>query len=260
VRQLVKVSLIILTYNVPRYIAEAVESVLAQTYRDFELILWDDGSTDPAVLPILRDFEKRDPRVRVIVGEHAGEQVARQQAIEQSTGEYLGWVDSDDRLAPAALEKTVALLDARPDIGMVYTDHTIIDADGNSFGLSPRCAIPYSPERLLIDFMTFQFRLMRRSVFDRAGGYLAPGTIRAATDYDLCLRISEIAAIHHLAEPLFFYRRHSGQISHVKRMEQIEESRAAIERALVRRGLADRVRIEVQLKSTFRLVRRKVRA
>jgi glycosyltransferase involved in cell wall biosynthesis len=248
-----KVSIILPTYNRPQYVAEAVRSVLSQTYRDWELLLWDDGSTEP-VLPILREFESADPRVCVIAAEHAGEQLARQRAIARSTGEYVGWMDSDDRLAPTALEETVTVLDVRPDVGMVYSDHSLIDSAGNTLGVGARCAIPYSPERLLLDFMTFHFRLMRRTVYERTGGYSSPDP--AAADYDFCLRLSELTAIYHLPKPLYFYRSHPDQISQTRTLAQILASKDAISRALHRRGLADRMSIEVQLKGTFKIVKR----
>ena len=87
-----------------------------------------------------------------------------------SAGKYFGWVDSDDGIAPTALAETAALLDARePEVGMAYTDYLVMDVDGKIKGPGTRTRIPYSRERLLIDFMTFHFRLMRRETFDAVG-------------------------------------------------------------------------------------------
>src|SRR6202042_220553 len=98
-----------------------------------------------------------------------------------------------------------------------------------------RSRVPYSPHRLLLDFMTFHFRLFSREVFERAGGIAAEREI--AIDYDLCLRISECGSIEHLAEPLYFYRLHGGQMSSRQHAAQVSASAAAIRAALVRRGL-----------------------
>jgi len=98
-------SIIMTVYNRERYIGAAIESVLASTYRDFQLLVWDDGSTDRSI-NIVRDYAKRDERVRVIAAEHQGRAPALKAAHELATGKYIGWVDSDDKLAPLALEET----------------------------------------------------------------------------------------------------------------------------------------------------------
>jgi len=113
-------------------------------------------------------------------------------------------VDSDDALAPTAVEETAAVLDHEPSVGMVYTDHVMVDESGRLLGLGARCAIPYSKDRLLVDFMTFAFRLLRRGVYDAAGG--VEESFATAHDYDFCLRVSEVAQIRHLARPLYAYR------------------------------------------------------
>ncbi len=94
---------------------------------------------------------------------------------------------------PTTLEDTVAILNAYPPIGLVYLvyiDYEVIDAQGNNWGLGNRCKIPYSKDRLLVDFMLFYFRLMRHSAYDPVGGIDA--TFDCAQDYDLCLKLSEV--------------------------------------------------------------------
>jgi cellulose synthase/poly-beta-1,6-N-acetylglucosamine synthase-like glycosyltransferase len=78
----------------------------------------------------------------------------------------VGWVDSDDVLAPTALRETVAVFQAQPAVGLVYTNYQVIDEQGHIKYNGRACQIPYSPDRLLLDFMTFHFRLIRRSVFE----------------------------------------------------------------------------------------------
>src|SRR6476469_1888801 len=101
------ISIVITTYNRERYLGDAIASVLSQTRGDFELLVWDDGSTDDS-LAIANSYAKRDRRVRVVAAEHQGRVGALKAAIAQTTGKYLGWVDSDDLLAPAALKETAA--------------------------------------------------------------------------------------------------------------------------------------------------------
>ncbi|XHX77981.1 MAG: CHAT domain-containing protein [Stenomitos frigidus ULC029] len=248
------ISLVMTTYNRERYVGAAIESVLQQTFTDFELLLWDDGSNDRSVT-IADSFARRDRRVRVVVAAHRGRVAALQAAIAHTTGTYLGWVDSDDLLAPTALEQTVQTLNEQPQAGMVYTDYLDMDEQGVVIQYGQRCGIPYSKERLLLDFMTFHFRLMRRSVFDQVGGI--NGALDYAEDYDLCLRLSEVTEIRRVREPLYYYRNHAGSASQQWRLEQVLRSKAAIAQALKRRGLADQLAIEVQLPDGRFFLRRK---
>lgn len=248
-----KVSLIIPVYNREGYLGVAVESVLAQTLTDFELLIWDDGSTDNSIT-IAKQYVSEDERVRVVEGVHQGQARSLNEAIAHTTGQYVGWVDSDDLLEPTALEETATVLDISPDIGLVYTDYQDIDANGKVLGYGKRCRIPYSKERLLLDFMTFHFRLIRRPVFEHVGG--VDESLEYAGDYDLCLKLSEITRIHHIGKPLYRYRHHLESISQQNQLEQIYCSQAAIAQALKRRKLDDQFDITVQLIGRFALQRK----
>lgn len=239
------VSLILLNHNRAAYLAETIASVLAQTYTDFELVVWDDGSTDES-LAVAQSFAAQDPRVRVVAAAHQDGWIAkaRKAAIAQTHGTYLGWVDSDDRLTPTALEHTVAVLDHQADIGMVYTDYQTIDAAGQVTGYGQRCQIPYSRDRLLVDFHTFHFRLLRRQVYEQIGGI--DERFRYAYDYDLCLRLSEATQIHHLPLPLYHYRYHANANSLTRQQERAQWSKTAIQAALGRRGLGDRLWVDLR--------------
>jgi glycosyltransferase involved in cell wall biosynthesis len=93
------------------------------------LLIWDDGSTDDSV-DIATHYAQQDKRLRLVAAPHQGQTRSLKQAIAQTTAPYLGWVDSDDLLAPTALEETVTLLEQHPTIGLVYTDYTVIDKQG----------------------------------------------------------------------------------------------------------------------------------
>ena len=242
------VSVIMPLYNRERYVAAAVKSVLAQSLHDFELIICDDGSTDSS-LAVAREAAGDDPRVRVVAMEHAGLAHTLKRAHERVTTPFIGWLDSDDMLAPQALERTYQLLLRHPAIGVVYTHHVMINDAGQVLGLGQRCAIPFSKERLLVDFMCFHFRLYRRDAYERAGGINT--SFVTAQDYDFCLRMSEVTEFACLPEPLYLYRMASDSISHVKRLEQIESSARAIREALVRRGLADKAELRVEIVGKF---------
>lgn len=238
-----KISLILNSYNPSRYLQTAITSILNQTYCDFELLIWDDGSTDDS-LEIARSLAASDERVRVVAAPHQGRGRALRDAIEATEGQYLAWIDRDDVLAPTALERTAAILDDNPEIGVVYTDYLDIDADGNILGLGDRCQIPYSRDRLLTDFISFHFRLLRREVYDRVGG-IDPA-FEYAEDYDLCLRLSEMTEIHHLSEPLYHYRHHAENTSRSQLTLQTARSQCAVNNALRRRNLQDTLQLQVR--------------
>jgi filamentous hemagglutinin family protein len=238
------VSLVITTYNREQFLGAAIASVLQQTYSDFELLVWDDGSTDGSV-ELAQSYARQDNRVRVIAAEHLGRVEALRAAIAQTQGTYLGWIDSDDLLAPTALEKTVQVLEQYPDTGMVYTDYVDIDEQGKELQYGYRCHIPYSPDRLLVDFMVFHFRLLRRSHYDQVDGI--DGSLDFVEDYDLCLRLSEVTEIRRVQEPLYYYRIHPNNASQEFNTEQLLRTHMILEQALQRRGMADTHAISLDL-------------
>lgn len=230
-----KIALVITTRSRPKYLAEAIDSVLAQTYQNWELVVWDDGSSSRVSVP-------KDARIRLI-SKACGRQRSLKAAIWQTDGEYLGWLDDDDRLHPEALMKTAAILNLNPQIGMVYTDHLVMDEAGVVGQLGARCKIPYSPNRMLTDFCTHHFRLVRRGVYDAVGGIDLQ--FNRVEDYDFCLKISEVTEVYHLKQPLYYYRSHRQMRSNQNRAEQKYFCKLAINNALRRRGMADTHRLSV---------------
>jgi filamentous hemagglutinin family protein len=248
-----QISIIIPSYNREGYLAEAIASVLNQTWQDFELLVWDDGSTDNS-LAVAQQYAKRDRRVRVVASTHQGIAAVPKAAIAESKGTYIGLLDNDDVLAPTVLAETIAILQQFPETGFVYTDYLDIDEKGNILSYGHRCQIPYSQERLLVDFMTFHFRLIRRSLYEQVGG-INP-FFGNAYDYDLCLKLSEVTQVRRIQKPLYFYRHHSQNVSKTRRQEQILHSQKAIAQALERRGLADDLQIDVELPEGRFILRR----
>lgn len=242
------ISIVITTYNREQYLARAVNSILDQTYPHFELLLWDDGSTDQSPT-IAQTYAQKDTRIRAITAKHQGRGYALHSAFSFTQGDFVAIVDSDDWLAPTALEETSQCLIQEPDVGMVYTNYIDVNAQGKSIGLGHRCHIPYSKDRLLLDFMIFHFRLIRRHVFDQVGGF--DPQFSYAPDYDLCLKLSEVTDIVHLKRPLYFYRRHSTAISSQKQFQQLEFSHRAVTNAVKRRGLDENLSVGVELRPKF---------
>ena len=238
---LLLVSIIITVYNRENYLPKAIESILAQTYTHFELLIWDDGSTDQS-LAISHHYAQQDDRIRVIAAPHQGRGISVSSACAEAKGEYLGIVDSDDLLGQTAIEETVQILENKPEIGMVYTDYILIDKDTKYLGIGEICKIPYDREKLLTTFMVFHFRLKRRNVYESVGGF--DPDFKYAQDYDLCLKISEVTEIHHLPEVCYYYRQHKDTISTENRIEQLLYSKNAIQNAMTRRGMDDEYGLE----------------
>ena len=106
-----KVSVIVPVYNAERYLKQCVESILAQTLKNVEIIFVDDGSTDGS-LEILKDYQAKDYRIRVISQENTGGGAARNRGMKEASGEYLCFLDADDYFEPAMLERMSSKMDA----------------------------------------------------------------------------------------------------------------------------------------------------
>ncbi len=235
-----RVTLVTTFRNAGPYLAEALDSVCAQRFEDWELILVDDGSDDESV-SIARAFAQREPRCTLVQQPPRGRQAALSVAHARARGRYVAWLDADDRLRPESLEVCVDQLDAAPWAGMVFTDRQVIGTDGEPIPSQAR--MRPSSLGLLRAFSTFHFRLFRTEVLERAGGV---GPYPIAIDYDLCLRVWEEAPVLWLDEVLYEYRRHDGQLSRRTQLEQADASAAAIRDALARRGLSSALELRLE--------------
>ena len=117
-------------YNCRRYVAEAVESILGQTFSDFEFLIIDDGSTD-GTLPILERYAARDPRVRLTSRPNKGVPATLKELVDQSRGEFIARMDADDIALPERFKKQVDYLRSHPDCVVVGCRVWEIDADGD---------------------------------------------------------------------------------------------------------------------------------
>jgi GT2 family glycosyltransferase len=202
-----KVSVIIPCYNLGDYLDEAVESVLTQTYQNFEILVVDDGSSDPATQTLLSDY--RRSRTRVIRTPHGGLAAARNTGIANAVGEYVCALDADDCLDVSYLAKTVAVLDRDPTI-------TFVSSWLRTFGDE---AWEWKPERcdlqtLLSEDTVLTAALVRREAVLAVGGYDTAMPIQGDEDWDLWLTL--VARGHRgviLPEVLFNYRRRAGSMS-----------------------------------------------
>jgi glycosyltransferase involved in cell wall biosynthesis len=248
-----RVSILMPVRDRVRFVEAAVRSVLTQSFADLELLVMDDGSSDGSA-DLADRLAAGDPRLRVLRRAARGVAPTLAELYELASGELVGVVDSDDLLVKSAVEKCVRVLDADPTVGVVYTQHLMIDEHDRSMGIGYRSTIPFDKDRLLVEFMTLAFRLVRKDVY-RASGGVDP-TLPAAPDYDLCLKLSEVTTFRRIDELLYLYRVHPDMISKSRRAEQLLASQVAVERAIVRRGLDATYRLDVDAAGQFRLVPR----
>lgn len=227
------IDVVVTTYNREKYLPLCLEAILSQTYPDFNLVVWNDGSSDNS-LCIAKKYASFDSRVTVVNQKQQGFTQSLSQALKMTSSKYLAWVDSDDLILPTCLEETVNFLESNPKYGMVYTQYFDIDEQGDTLGLGHRCQYQYSQDVLLKLFITFHFRLIKRTVFNAIGGI--DEAYKLAADYDLCLRLSETCDIYNLQNPLYCYRKHQDQISNTLRRQQSYFAQKAINSAIVRRN------------------------
>ena len=204
------VSVVIPCYNHANFVGQAIESVLGQTYSNFELIVVDDGSTDNSA-----DVARRYPAAQYIYQQNAGPSVARNTGLRQSRGEYIVFLDADDRLLAHALETGVRHLSEHPECAFVSGHCRVIDSNG---------AILPSPRQLRVEHEHY-LRLLRggnyiwcpatvfyrRQILDLVHGFDVAH--RSAADYELYLRVTRDFPVYSHDEVIAEYRHHSSNMS-----------------------------------------------
>jgi len=229
------VSVVIPTYNRADLICETINTVLQQTFRDFEVIVVDDGSTDgtDGVLE-----ERYGTSIRLIRQANAGEGEARNAGIAQADGKYVAFLDSDDLWLPPKLESQIELLTSRPGLGWVYCDG-ISFSDGTRRPLRKfsRVHAQYEgaiAELLLVHaFVPSPTPLVGRSLLEIAGPFWKSPK---AADWDMWLRLAELSEVGVVRDPLVRYRVHKGMITANQGwLEKHQAGLAVIARAVDRR-------------------------
>ncbi|MEW6172009.1 MAG: glycosyltransferase [Bacillota bacterium] len=204
-----KVTVYIPTYNYGKYIKQAIESVLRQSYDSWELIVIDDASTDETGT-VLSNFEGQ-PKVRIFVNQqNLGLTRNCNRAIELSRGEYIMRLDADDYLDENALLVLCNILDRNPEVALVYPDYWIISENGELLRLERRSKV--NDEIKLMDVPAHgACSMIRKSCLIDLGGYNED--IRCQDGYDLWLRLIQKYPVLNINLPLFYYRKHSGSLT-----------------------------------------------
>lgn len=182
------VSIVTPTFNRAKYIRLAVESVLAQTERRWELLIVDDGSTDDTAT-VLQPYLS-DPRINYIYQSNRGQSAARNVALDKARGAYVGFLDSDDIWFPEKLERQLQLFERHPDAHIVHGDETTIDENGDEISRKNmrRYSGRITPQLLADNSVSITTALVRRECFDVMGGF--DPKYGVADDYELWLRFS----------------------------------------------------------------------
>jgi len=207
------ISVLMPVYNGERFLREAIESILNQTFTDFEFIIVDDGSTDNT-WQILQGYAASEPRIVLVRNEtNLGLARSRNRILGRARGEYIAVMDADDVSLPERLSTQVAFLDESPEVGVVGCAIHVIDADGSSIRI-----VHYpTMHSLLLWALCFHTPfaqpsvVMRRAAVERVGGY--DTSFPPAEDRDLWQRLSSVTHLANLPEVYLLYRQHPDQVS-----------------------------------------------
>lgn len=221
-----RVSVLTTTYNGARFLRQTIDSILGQTFRDFEYLLIDDASTDGTV-DLIRSYD--DPRIRLVRNEaNMGISGSRNRAFQMARGEFIATTDQDDLSDPHRLEQQVCLLDARPDISAVASRvHLLID------GRQQEDPMPAQDEPELVHFAlyfgrhntTYSSLCLRRSFVVENDLYFRP-QYHYAEDFELCSRIVNCGRFAIVQQPLVDYRIHDQNNSRVHQAEMLRNGMA----------------------------------
>ncbi|HEY0598047.1 glycosyltransferase family 2 protein [Sphingopyxis sp.] len=244
-----RVSMVMPVHNGARWLAEAINSILDQDFRDFELILVNDASRDESPA-IMADAVARDPRVLLIdLKTNVGLPAALNHGFAAARGELHSWTSDDNLLRPPMLGRLVATLDAHPEADVVHADFTLIDEAGAELGRSRVGPV----ERLLYGNNVGACFLYRARVTEALGGY--DTRLFGVEDYDFWLRAAQHFAFVALHEDLYVYRKHGGSLTS-QRAERIQALTAEIVERALPQTLPARSRSEILLGLALRSSRR----
>jgi glycosyltransferase involved in cell wall biosynthesis len=215
-----RVSVIMPAYNREKFLGAAVESVIAQTFRDWELLIVDDGSTDRTAA-IAREFERTHPeQIRVLSQRNAGVTVARNTAIRAAGGTHFAFLDSDDLWPATKLERQAELFASRPDLAFAYSGYLLIDEAGRPIReVKPDPRLQGCIQELLwledneivgATLMIGREALFKVGLFDER--------LKGAENFDLRLKLARLGPVAFVNEALYLYRKHDDSLTAQSRL------------------------------------------
>ncbi|MFT5666009.1 MAG: glycosyltransferase involved in cell wall biosynthesis [Vicingaceae bacterium] len=212
------VSVIMPAYNAERFIKKSIESIVNQTYKKWELIVIDDGSTD-GTATIVQSFIERDDRIKLVVNEtNKGLIITRNRGLEESKGKYIANLDSDDIAFKTRLKKQVHFLEEHSDYVLIGSSCENIDSDGNKVK-TVRLKLPHHHIAILLLFSNYFINSTTMVKADVAKEIGYAHDIPLAEDYCFFAKISKMGCAGNLKETLVQYRTHESNISKLKAIE-----------------------------------------
>lgn len=230
----IRVSVVIPVFNAKKFISETIESVVAQTYPHWELVVVDDGSTD-GTSEILKKYKKMlSTKMRIITQKNCGVSIARNRGIAISKGEYIAFLDHDDLWLPEKLEIQTKILDSDKSLGMVYCDSYVIDEKSNikedsviqsilsrNIPLQRRFRGWIFDELFYVNYISLETAVIRKKVLKNTGMFNPDYKI--AEDYDLFLKIAKKYPVDFVEKRLAKFRAHAGGASRNIKLRVAEE-------------------------------------
>lgn len=206
-----RVSVLMPVFNTARYLSDALNSISAQTFTDFELVAVDDGSDDGCTR-ILELFAARERRMRLVTRENRGLIATRNELLGAARGDLLAWMDSDDVSLPHRLARQVDVFQNDPALACLGSAAQCIDPDGNFLNIErwPNLHREILIEQQMGGAMRFPTTMMRRDFAQRVGGFREP--FRIGEDFDFLLRLSENGKMANLPDALYLYRQHISSV------------------------------------------------
>lgn len=231
-----EVSILMPAYNAEKWINDALLSIKSQSFQDYELLIFDDGSTDDTK-KIITEAAKQEPRIRVFGSKkNQGVTHALKYLIGKADGVYIGQLDADDWLQGNAIELCLTVLKNYPGVGFTYTDCYDISEKSEllSYGWRSKLELGEKPyDNLLFTFCTFHFRMFTKEAYEKTAGYDVK--LKMSPDYDISLKLSEVTKIVHIPIPLYYYRVHDKNLSKTHYTEQCETALKIMNNAIKRR-------------------------
>lgn len=205
------VSVIMPTFNASKFLADSIESILGQTYGEVELLITDDGSSDASTLQILKEYSRKDARVKVeyLQGNH-GPAYARNHSIGRAGGRYIAFCDSDDRWMPEKLERQIRFMTEK-DCALCYSSYIVCDDKDEEIGIT------IAPKRISFDMLKRDNKVgCLTAIYDteKLGKKYYMPQLRKRQDWGLFLTIlRDCRMAYGIVEPLAWYRHRSHSVS-----------------------------------------------
>ena len=213
-----KVSVVIPAYNHEKYVGEAIQSVLDQTFQDFELIIINDGSTDNTEAEILKF---KDDRIRYYTQENRGLSPTLNRGIELAQGEFFNFLPSDDVFLPEKLATQLKAFEEPKEIGVVFSYHLVVDGEGKEVKDDPIVdwfTVPFETKEEIFpalferDFLSAPTALVKMECFKKVG--LFDESLKTAQDYDMWMRILKYYELRLIKRPLLRLRWHGANLTY----------------------------------------------